>query len=333
MLLLAPWVTFGQNGCANTLFDANKSYEAGDFSRSVSQLLPCLKSGFSKEERYEGYRLLAMDYIYLNQPQQADSAVKNLLINKHSYKLFPLYLNDPASLTKLINTYDVLPVFTLGGVIGFNFANINLTSNKAVTNSTASYQPLFALQFGLEGDYTITKGLHVTAGVYPMNARYQHNFDSVAGWRQQYTENLTYVHVPFSARYYFLNSNAQLRPYIEAGASLDFLSADNANIVNTDNSTGNTNSTSIDPSSRRNKENTSILYGAGLAYHLGQGWITLNARYLYGLSPVVNANNRYNDIDFIFNYQYVDDDFKLNNWQFTVGYSFPIVYKVEKING
>ncbi len=330
-LLLSPKFSNGQSSCANALYEANKSYEAGDFAKSAARLLPCLKSGFNHDEKYEGYRLLALDYIYLNQPEKADTAVKNLLKYKHSYKLFPLYLNDPASLTKIINTYDVNSVLKIGGVIGPNFANLNLTSNKAVTNSSASYQPLTAFQFGVEGDYGIIKGLHLTAGFYSMSCQYQHNFDSVAGWRQQYTENLTYWHIPISARYYFLNNEVLLRPYIEAGASFDFLSTANANIVNTDNSTGNTNNTSINPKSRRNPENTSILYGAGLTYHAGVGWITVNVRYLLGLSPIVNAANRYNDVDFIFNYQYVDDDFKINNWQFTVGYSFPILYKVEKI--
>jgi len=330
-LLLASKFSNGQSNCANTLYEANKSYEAGDFAKSVSQLLPCLKSGFHKDQRVEGYRLLALDYIYLNQPQQADTAVKNLLNNDNNYKLFPLYLNDPASLTKIIDTYDVTPLFNLTvPLIGINFANVNLTSNKAVTNSAASYQPLIGVQFGVEGDYTIWRDLHVTAGVMWMSCRYEHDFDSVAGWKQQYTENLNYVHVPVSARYYFLKTDAPLRPYIEAGASFDFLASASADIVNTDNTTGNTNSTSLNPISRRNNENTSILYGVGFNYRAAIGWFTFNARYLLGLSPIVNAANRYNDVDFIFNYQYVDDDFKLNNWQFTVGYTFPILFKVTK---
>ncbi len=330
LLLLTSKFAKAQSSCANTLYEANKSYEAGDFAKSVSQLRPCLKSGFHKDQRVEGYRLLALDYIYLNQPQQADTAVKNLLNNDNNYKLFPLYLNDPASLTKIINTYDVTPLLMVGVKIGANFANVNLTSNKAVTNSAASYQALIGYQFGFEGDYTIWKDLHITASAMRTGLRYEHDFDSVAGWKQQYSEVLTYWHIPVSARYYFLKTDAPLRPYVELGAAFDFLSAASGNIVNTDNTTGNTNSTSLDPSSRRNPENTSILYGVGLNYRAGIGWFTFNARYLLGLSPIVNANNRYNDVDFIFNYQYVDDDFKLNNWQFTVGYTIPVLFKVQK---
>ena len=332
ILLFATNMVNGQNSCANTLYEANKSYEAGDFAKSVTQLLPCLKSGFHKDQRVEGYRLLALDYIYLNQPQQADTAVKNLLNNDNNYKLFPLYLNDPAGLTKIINTYDVTPLFTIEvPLIGINFANVNLTSNKAVTNSSASYQPLTGIHFGLEGDYDIWKDLHISAGIMWMGISYEHDFDSVAGWKQKYTENLNYVHVPVSARYYFMKPDAPLRPYVEAGASFDFLASASANIVNTDNTTGNTNSTSLNPISRRNSENTSILYGVGFNYRAAIGWFTFNARYMLGLSPIVNPNNRYNNIDFIFNYQYVDDDFKLNNWQFTVGYVFPVLFKVQKV--
>lgn len=331
LILSCSYNAKAQSSCANTLYEANKSYEAGDFAKSAAKLLPCLKSGFSHEEKYEGYRLLALDYIYLNQPEKADTAVKNLLTYKHSYKLFPLYLNDPASLTKIINTYDVNPILKIEfPLIGFNLANVNMTANKAVTNSAALYQPLIGYQFGIDGEYDIWRGLNITAGIFSMGLQYEHDFDSVAGWRQKYTENLTYLHIPISARYYFLNNESDLRPYIEAGASFDFLSNANANIVNTDNSTGNTNSTSINPKSRRNTENTSILYGAGLEYRAGAGWLTFNVRYLYGLSPIVNSNQRYNNVDFIFNYQYVDDDFKFNNWQFTLGYKFKLLYTVEK---
>jgi len=329
--LLASKMAFCQNGCANTLYEANKSYEAGDFAKSVSQLLPCLKSGFHKDQKVEGYRLLALDYIYLNQPQKADTAVKNLLSNDNTYKIFPLYLNDPASLNKIINTYDVTPLLTIGADVGANFANVNLTSNKAVTNSSASYQALIGYQFGVQADYTIWKDLHITASAMRSGLRYEHDFDSVAGWKQQYTEVLTYWHIPVSARYYFLKPNGALRPYVEAGASFDFLSSATANIGNIDNTTGNTSNTSLDATSRRNPENTSILYGVGLTYRAGAGWLTFNARYLLGLSPIVNANNRYNDLDFIFNYNYVDDDFKLNNWQFTVGYVLPVIFKVQKV--
>lgn len=323
--------SFAQSPCVNSLLEANKSYEAGDFRRSVSLLKPCLISGFSHDEKFEGYRLLALNYIYLNQEGKADTAVRNMLIKKHSYKLFP-NISDPAGLTRLINTYDVIPELTVGINLGINFTNINLISNKSAANTGAEYIPLSGYQFGIEADCRVWKDLHISLGIQSYGVRYQHNLDSVAGWSQQYTENLTYVNVPVSARYYiYFKHDAILRPYVEAGAAFSFLTADNANILSTDNSNGSTSLGSLDPTSRRNKINTSILFGGGINLKLGNGWITTNVRYLIGQSLIDNPANRYNNLDFIFGQNYIDDDFKFNNWQFTVGYALPILYNVEKM--
>jgi hypothetical protein len=323
-----------QSNCANTLYEANKSYEAGDFKQSVSLLRPCLNSGFSRDEKFEGYRLLALNYIYLNEPAKADSAVQKMLSKNHSYKLFP-NISDPAGLTKLVDAYDVIPVFTCGiDFFGVNFTNINLINNKSVSNTTASYQPLLGFQFGVNFDYAIWKRFHLAAGVQYYGNRYQHNLDSVAGWAQQFTEDLTYFNIPVAVRYYpYFRHDGTIRAYVEAGASYSYLFNDNATIFSTDNSNGNTNRASVNPITRRNTTNTSILVGAGLQYSVGNAWLTLNARYLNGLTNIVNSENRYNDQDFIFNYQYVDDDFKFNNWQFSLGVAFPLFYNVERIKG
>jgi len=324
-------VVSAQSPCANTLYEANKSYEAGDFGRSVSLLNPCLRYGFSHDEKKEGYRLLALDYIYLNQSEKADTAVRNMLSKDHNYKLFP-NVADPIGLSKIVNTYDVIPLLTVGINLGINFTNINLVANKAPANTTAEYIPLSGYQFGIEGDFRVWRDIHVTLGIQSYGVRYQHNLDSVAGWSQQFTENLTYINIPISARYYiYFKHDAIIRPYIEAGVAVSFLTADNANLLSTDLSSNNTSPSSVDPTSRRNNTNTSIIFGGGINLKLGGGWLTANVRYLYGQTLIDNPNNRYNDLDFIFGQQYVDDDFKFNNWQFTVGYALPILYKVEKL--
>ena len=322
-----------QSPCANTLYEANKSFEAGDFNKSVTLLKPCLNSGFSEEEKFEGYRLLALDYIYLNQPEKADTAVKNLLIKKYTYKLYP-DISDPVSLTNIVASYNVVPLLTLGFNIGFNYTNINLIANYAPSNTTATYVPQLGVQFGLQADYSIWKNLNITAGLQYYSVGYQHTLDSVAGWKGQFTESLSYVNVPVSAKYYiYFKHDALIRPYIEAGADFAFLTATNATIVSTDNSGGNSNQASTNPISRRNNLNTSILYGAGLNIRAPSGWFTANVRYMYGLSLIGNGNNRYNDLGLVFSSNYIDDDFKFNNWQFTFGYTFILRYRVEKIKG
>jgi outer membrane protein W len=332
-LMLMPGFNsiLAQSPCANSLYEANKSFEAGDFSKSASLLKPCLNAGFNKNEKAEGYRLLALDYIYLNEPGKADTAVRNLLIKKHSYKLYP-EISDPVSLTNIVATYDVVPLLTGGVNVGFNYTNINLVTNYAPSNTTGTYIPEPGAQFGLQFDYAIWKDLNITAGVQYYSVGYQHTLDSVAGWKEQFTENLKYINIPLSAKYYiYFKHDALIRPYIEAGADFAFLNSTDATIVSTDNSSLNSNQASTNPISRRNALNTSILYGAGLNIRFGEGWFTANVRYMYGLSEIVNGTNRYNDLSLVYNSNYIDDDFKFNNWQFTFGYTFILLYKVQKI--
>ena len=330
ILMMSCIAVSAQSPCANTLYEANKSYEAGDFTKSVALLKPCLNSGFSRDEKFEGYRLLALNYIYLNQLQQADTAVKKMLEKNNSYKLFP-YIDDPAGLSRIIANYNVVPVLSVGIYSGFNFANINLLENHTAGVTTASYQPLLGFQAGVEAEYNVWKGLSVSAGFQITDCRYTHVIDSLVGLKQEFTEDLTYIQIPIIARYNFLKNEAVWRPYLEAGFAFDHVAGDVAHLLATNLSNGTVKRSSFDPTSRRTQNLTSIALGAGVQYRVFTGNLKASVRYLIGLTNVVNSDNRYNDMSSVFLNQYIDDAFKFDRWQFSLGYSFPVFYNVVKI--
>ena len=73
--------------------------------------------------------------------------------------------------------------------------------------------------------------------------------------------------------------------------------------------------------------------GAGINYKVKKGNVFLDLRYNYGFQNIVKTEQRYqNDLnnDLLYRYYYLDDDFKLNNFAFTIGYAYNIYKPVKK---
>jgi len=89
----------------------------------------------------------------------------------------------------------------------------------------------------------------------------------------------------------------------------------------------------------RNSLNHSVLFGAGVKYRLGYKYLLFEIRYSWGLSNILNPDNQFdfgpggeqNDIrELTFRYGQVDDDFRINNLSFNIGYVYPL-YKPRRI--
>jgi Neuraminidase (sialidase) len=57
---------------------------------------------------------------------------------------------------------------------------------------------------------------------------------------------------------------------------------------------------------------------------IGRGYIFFNIRYSYGLNNIVNSKNRYSNPVLMYNYLYIDNNYKINSFQYSIGYSYPL---------
>jgi hypothetical protein len=318
-----------RNECYNTLREANKTYYKGDMNEVIKLLTPCLLSGgYRREDAAQAYRLLALAYLVLNEPAKADSAIRKLLEHNHNYQKYP-NMEDGKEFTKLVNSYEILNKFWLGGKAGFNLVTISHVVNYAVSNTPSSYTMQTNYFMGLLAEYKITKSYSVSMDILYNTLSYRHQVDNVAGWKQIYHEDLSYLSIPLNAKYTWLQW--KVKPYAELGTDISFLQSVNSNIEAIDNTYGTATNTSVNSIDRRNKTYIGVFGGIGISYKIGGLTIFGNTRYIVGLTKIVSATRRYDDLGFILEKQYVDDDFRLSNFQLAAGFRLPVWFKVKKI--
>jgi hypothetical protein len=112
-----------------------------------------------------------------------------------------------------------------------------------------------------------------------------------------------------------------LAPYIEAGATFSFMTSalstterdDQKDIVNR--------------TDYRNTYMTGFFGGAGVAYRMKGISVFAAFRYNYYGDNVNEEGTRYADLTNVFKYYYIDDDFRMDNWQINLGITYTISYK------
>src|SRR4051812_40329491 len=73
--------------CAQTLRLARSTYDQGRLHELPELLKNCLENGFTKPEKVEAYKFLALSYTYLEEPDQADAAMLMLLQTDHYFEI------------------------------------------------------------------------------------------------------------------------------------------------------------------------------------------------------------------------------------------------------
>jgi hypothetical protein len=125
--------------CAQTLRLARATYEQGRLHEIESQLKPCLEGGFSKDEKQlkvDGYKILCLSYIYLEEPEEADDAMLRILQTDPYFQINPAV--DPAEFVALYRSFRTKPVFRIGAKVGPNYTMVNVIKNYYVLGNSAT---------------------------------------------------------------------------------------------------------------------------------------------------------------------------------------------------
>ena len=84
-----------------------------------------------------------------------------------------------------------------------------------------------------------------------------------------------------------------------------------------------------DPIAERNRMQTSLNANVGVSYTLPRGIISLDVSYMNFLTNTVVAEKRTEDMDYIFNHQYINDDVRLRMMGICLTYKVPVLWKVK----
>jgi hypothetical protein len=337
--LLTIQCVWAQNACELTLNQAQEEFNNGHFYAIPALLKGCLDQNQTREWNQRAYLLLAETYLLLEDPIGAeDSYLKVLMAN-------PEFIaekdREPIDLVYLSSKFTATPIFSLYGRLGGNVSPISVIhdvdiggesitkeKNKLRVGWSAAAGVDFnyssRLAFATELNYSVTGFKHVTTNLFGLNK------DHV-----EFTDHQNWLTLPLLVKY--SDDIGKFRPYGYVGYSMSFLLSDQGsiNISNIDDRADETDpsikqkpSPSLNFKSKREPWNRSAILGGGLKYKYKLNYFFIDARYSIGLNNIVDTQNRYGGV--VYRWNYVDDDFRLNNLCISVGYIHPF-YKPRKL--
>ena len=349
--LLAPMVQVcaqeeegvaAEGTCAFTLQEAQSLYDQGLIENIPDMLQECIRSGFTKEERQDAYKLIILAYLFDDNQDMANEEMLAFLKRYPEYEITP---TDPVEFTYLYNTYDTEHKFTYGLCIGGNlnhgFMGEPFSVGKLTGNADQVYKPAgIGLSGGLRLNFLLATNLELSVeGIFNL-AKFKNEQEPIFGniIQNAPTETHMRIDVPLTVTYDF--PVGDFKPYLRAGGKVGYLMSASyrgmrkylGETDELDDLTG----SDLDISPLRRQVNFWAVAGAGVKYKIPYGYLILDLRYDIGLMDLNDlSKSRYNATDDVqeMNWLYMDTDdiFRLNHIMFSLGYQRTF-YRPKKIN-
>jgi len=333
MLLSTAFLMAQEKNCAVNLQEAQNQFDIGQIEGIPDLLMDCLKSGFTREDRIQAYKVLINAFIFDNNLEQAEIYTLEFLKKYPEYKIVA---TDPSEFVDLLDQFDNDPRSSVGIGVGMNFSRIRVIEPFGVSS-------LVGLGKGLEGDgeYSSSGSSFQGGMVYNINIRsnlevslepmlikntyeFQHrpyNFAFV-----EYSEDQLRVDFPVSMIYGF-KARGNIEPYVRAGFKTSYLITAKSDSKLTYENTGSVaiedvTGADLDILSKRKINNYWAILGGGIRVKIPSAYFFVDLRYNLGLGNQVNIESRNNGMDEnVWLYDYLDDDLFLDDISLSIGIS------------
>jgi hypothetical protein len=331
LLLAVVWsgathVVYGQSTCAQTLRLAQSIYEQGRLHELPQLLEGCLKDGFNNAEKVNAYKLLALTYIYLEEPEKADESMLALLRIDTQFKVNDAV--DPAEFVALHKTFRTDPIYRIGGKSGGVASQPSVISADYVNDGTNEYKN----NFGFSGTISVEIPLPGQLRKFTLNPELSFQLLSFNGSNEKgqnpmgdtalvtkATETQAWISLPISLQYQVYEKGS-INYFVSAGLSADYLLSSSIRIISNREESSPVDENTYNVSEQRNHFNTGALLSAGFKRKIGKGFLIAEVRYKLGLLPMLTKADTYENSVLVFNYKYADGIFKLNTLSLSVGY-------------
>jgi len=341
ILFLASQIAIAQEQetdvCVQNIEIAQQRFDEGRIQDIQSLLLDCLeRGGFNSAQKSQALRLLTLSYIFLEDVDKAEANMLSLLEEDHEFKVNPAI--DPTEFINLHEQFRYKPLFNLGGRYIFNFAQPIVTDLNSSLSQTVEV-PVYTIQFGTLGiglnfEYEFFKNLILYPEIHFKNMailRTEHQKGSATGEEYITIENhedQQWVSMPISVKYNLVFPNIpKLKLYANLGGSIDFLlnakkPSDKAvRTTPNDPEVG----FNLTTTSDKNRLNFGLIAGGGVAFKIGEGFVSLEGRYLHSLTKVTKPENILQPSDPAQNNTGIQDDiYRLNHIAISIGYTLNI---------
>lgn len=343
LLIGSPFLVFAQeestDPCVQNIEIAQQRYDEGRIQDIQPLLLDCLEQGrYDKAQKSQVLRLLTLSYIFLEEDDKAEATMLELLHTNHEFQVNATI--DPTEFINLHERFRYKPLFSVGGRYIFNLSQpiiSGINSAASLTNARPEYDlgvGLFGFGINFEWEFADNFVLYPELQYKTMNVA---KTDYVIGVVNQNNEpyitiknvtNMQWLSIPISVKYYFNFSNTRdLRLYANLGGSMDYLLSYNRspdkNVAEFLEAPAI--GESINGADDQNRLNFGVFAGGGITYKLGEGFVSLEARYQYSFTDVtqdpyvINPGNPKQLTTLV-----QDDIYKLNHIAISLGYTLNI---------
>ena len=288
-------------------------------------LSACLERGFSPAEKMRAQKLLILAYLFDNKTREAEDVMVRFLRDNPEYEIQP---DDPAEFTLLLSGFRTVPFLSVGTFLGGNLSSASLLEQYGPYNPNQD-----------EGQFTITPPeFQIGAAInILLSRRLELNLESIYtinsfsfsnrqyGFADIYKKE-THEKLEFPVSLSFDLSVNRWRPYLRIGGSYGMLMSAYNDYKRSYSNTGDAlyssvESLEVDISEQRNSDFINAILGVGIKYKIPRGHLYFDLRYFYGLSDLVNPEDRWSQ-DSVFSFYTADNDFHLDYLTFSIGYRY-----------
>lgn len=315
--------------CLQTIEAATTYYEKGQLKEAIAKCSECTANKDPLLE-WKLQRILTLCYLANNQIDSAKSSAYQMLNINPIFK--PNVLNDPEEFIKLMKSFTVIPKFSVGltMAVGTNITIPKIDDIYTITTGEKEYKGLGGYQFGASTAFQINRSFAIDASVLAFSKSYSIDY-SQNNWKLNMDEKLTYMNLPFRIKY-LLPTKSRIRPFINTGGYTSILLYSNSSFYSVYTIDQDKNSlVNISSMQRRNPIEFGLTGGIGFSYQAGSGQLIADLQFNKSISNVVKQSARYNNQELLHTFHYIEDDFKLNNLLFSIGYHMYLNYRVLKI--
>jgi hypothetical protein len=327
-LILMVQNLWAQNTCTEQLRLAQRRYDGGMLDEIPNIISPCLRSGFTKEEKVTAYKLLIQTYLFSERIDEADAMMLQFLNDFPEYRLAP---NDHKEFITLYRSYRTDPIMKIEGSLGTNFSLTTVSEYYGPEDLNTS-QPKYTSNIGLNAEVNYINKLF-------------NNFDGSFGLSFNYLrigyENIpfefttisasyanVYVGLPMAMRYNMhlmklnLFAKAGIEPVFLLSSSINF---SRERVGSQDPISGNENVISL-----QKRIDIRPMLSIGINYRVGTANLMLTTGIKFGTLMPTKSDKRYSNQDLYQKYYFIPDDFLVHQAFVNVSYIFSI-YKPKKI--
>lgn len=334
---------FAQTNCAEQLDRGKRLYELGQLEAVISTLSPCaLDETTSRPVRREMMSLLQEAYLFLDQPQLADSIHLALL------RLDPFFRQhiEVPEVRYLLEQYETYPIATYGIRLGIYSFTRPLIDRRFKAfpdleieelNYKRKNDDLYGWTVNVDISFNLLKSsVEIATGVGISNIYLRRNFQfanarMANGERGPATlsflERQRWTQLPFLLKINGVPRSkiitSRFIPYFCIGGASELLIKHAAQAIAPEiDFTGLDNDRSasqINIGDQRKRVNFALLAGVGGKLRFKRSYLSLDIRYHRLLQNVTSDSNRFTNDEMINTFNYADNDFRLHNYNISAG--------------